>query len=191
VHQPPVCGGRGAEAGLDGDPGKIVAFIRGRAVAGSGKCGKLFRGRARDDPRPAPKLAEPKPGQQDLRRPYGYNYTYLGTGDKKVTMSQIPNPSATVRIAEYWRFDANVGSIFAYPPERTDTKSYCYPPGFHSGNVGGGNTPAARLERLKGMNNMLWLDSHVSSMTGNRIVYPKGINAGESNMWFDPKAPKL
>lgn len=125
-----------------------------------------------------------------LFRPYGYNYYYFGGGAAPLkTYTAVRDVANTIRITEFWNFRDTAGSIFSYPPTSTGVTSYTYPPGFHTGSVAGGHTPEARLARLKGMNNVLWLDGHVSSMTGTRLFFPKG-GTTEDNMWFDPKANK-
>ncbi len=136
----------------------------------------------------------PKIPTAGTRRPYGYNTVYLGAKPPNATsiirfhnMGQASNPAATIRIVEVWAFPEGngthipaplgQGSLFAWPPEVYSnvgdpySQGYCYPPGFHSGK---GST---YQERLKNQNNVLWLDGHVSAMTGSRIIRPRGGNA--------------
>ena len=120
----------------------------------------------------------------DLFRPYGYNFSFLGYGDKPVSLSQIRSPASTVRIAELWNFRDSVGSLFAYAPSREDVR-YVYPPGFHTGTTSGAwNDATAVNKRLAGMNNVLWVDGHVSSMVGKKLYQP--LNDGQyRDHYFD------
>lgn len=116
----------------------------------------------------APKL---KDAQNYLRRPYGYNYLITNP----TTDSKIKFPTQTIRIVEVWNFKDNAptgqGSLFSYPPTSgvgNPAANWAYPPGFHTGRA----TNAAT--RLKGQNTVLWIDGHVTTMTGTRICYPRG-----------------
>jgi prepilin-type N-terminal cleavage/methylation domain-containing protein/prepilin-type processing-associated H-X9-DG protein len=133
----------------------------------------------------APKIAA------NVFRPYGYNYYYFGGKGALKTYSYVNNPAQTLRITEFWNFQANNGSLFCYPPTVKSITSYCYPPGFHTAVLGSltDASAATRLKRLKGMNNVLWFDGHVGGMTGEKLMFPKG-GTTENDMWFDPKALK-
>ena len=133
----------------------------------------------------APKLSG---NQNFLRRPYGYNAQNLLPG--KTDMS-AKYPADTVRIVEVWNFQDNPpkgqGSLFAWNPT-SGISSYTYPPGFHSGGGGTGNTAALRTQRLKGVNNVLWLDGHVKAMSGTKLFFPRGGNTA-SDAWYQLDPP--
>lgn len=133
---------------------------------------------------------------EDLRRSYGYNFQYLGYGPvgttpgKRVSMSQVKYPTATVRISEGWSFDSRnnnrgAGSVYFWPPVAWASignpyaGGYYSPPGWHSG---GGS---ALADRLKGQNSVLWMDGHVSSLSGDRILKPFTTSTAVSDAWFD------
>jgi prepilin-type N-terminal cleavage/methylation domain-containing protein/prepilin-type processing-associated H-X9-DG protein len=134
----------------------------------------------------APKLPAT---MKDLRRPYGYNYYYLGYHNpptaKLVPISRVKFPTQTIRICEVWNFKDNPptgqGSLYIYPPTSgvgNPSANWAYPPGFHSGK--GANAPA----RLKGQNNILWFDGHISALTGDKIVYARG-GTTPDNAYFE------
>lgn len=128
----------------------------------------------------APKLP---PSQNILRRPYGYNAQNLLPGK---TDTNVKYPADTVRIVEVWNFQDNPpkgqGSLYAWNPT-SGISAYTYPPGFHTSAGGTGNQPAQRQERLKGINNVLWMDGHVKAMTGARLLYPNG-GTTPNDAWF-------
>jgi prepilin-type N-terminal cleavage/methylation domain-containing protein/prepilin-type processing-associated H-X9-DG protein len=121
-----------------------------------------------------------------LRRPYGYNAFSLET---TTTMSRVKYPTQTIRICEVWNFKdsppVGQGSLYCYYPTNgvgDPSANWAYPPGFHSGKA------KTWQERLKGQNNILWLDSHVSTMTGTRICYPRGGTTPDDG-WFTLNPP--
>lgn len=133
---------------------------------------------------------------KDFRRSYGYNFTYLGyggTSPKKVSAAQVKYPTQTIRLVEGWSHDTRnggrgAGSVYCFPPVayasigNPYSGGYYYPPGWHSG---GGTTYQARL---KGQNNVLWMDGHVSAMVGERILKPFGGN-NVSDAWYHLNPP--
>lgn len=133
---------------------------------------------------------------EDFRRSYGYNFTYLGYGPgsgnaaKRVSMSQVKSPTATIRMAEGWSADTRnsnkgSGSVYFWPPVAYGgignpySGGYYYPQGWHNGAA------STYQERLKGQNSILWMDGHVSSMSGERILKPYPGNNNVSDAWFD------
>jgi len=109
---------------------------------------------------------------ENLKRPYGYN-TYLGFTFSTVaiaenqifSLAQFDKPAGTVRIVETWRVDASfpapgIGSVFAYPPSHTNWATI-YPRGWHNG-----------------MNNVLWMDGHVTAQKKEKVGEPGGGSTG-------------
>lgn len=132
---------------------------------------------------------------EDFRRSYGYNFTYLGYGPgggspaKVVTPSQVKSPAATIRMCEGWSFDTRngnrgAGSVYFWPPVAYASignpyaGGYYYPPGWHSGSS------SVLADRLKGQNSVLWMDGHVSSMSGDRILKPYTTSTAANDAWF-------
>ena len=143
----------------------------------------------------APKMADPPDNQDDLRRPYGYNAVYLGSGVPK-SSSIVKSPASTIRILEVWQFRSDLptsmpgqGSLFCWPAQSyASIAAYTYPPGWHTDSPGSfrSNTDAERTRRLKGQNMVLWMDGHVSSMSGDKIM--NGGGNTPNDRYFDPKA---
>ena len=80
-------------------------------------------------------------------------------------MAQFDKPAGTVRVVETWRIDSafpapGIGSIFAYPPSHGNWASI-NPRGWHNG-----------------MNNVLWMDGHVTAQKKERIGEPGGGSTG-------------
>jgi prepilin-type N-terminal cleavage/methylation domain-containing protein/prepilin-type processing-associated H-X9-DG protein len=97
-----------------------------------------------------------------VRRPYGYNYTYLGRSTILVSLAAVQAPSSTFRLVELWRIDPSgvgvapgIGSYLAYPPSSA-TAANIYSRDWHSGK-----------------SNILFVDGHVKSMKVDQI-YMKG-----------------
>lgn len=98
----------------------------------------------------------PSTDANNLRRPYGYNYTYLGRGTTVVSLAAVQQPSSTIRNVEIWRIDATfpapgIGSYLAYPPSSATT-STIYSRDWHSG-----------------LSNVLFVDGHVKAMKQTQI----------------------
>jgi prepilin-type N-terminal cleavage/methylation domain-containing protein len=142
----------------------------------------------------APNMPAPPPNQDDLRRPYGYNATYLGTGIG-VSSSSVKDFSRTIRILEVWQFRADTGpnsqgSLFSWPPHATESiAAYTYPPGWHTERAGTvtQNTADLRDRRLRGQSQVLWMDSSVSSMSGHRIMQTGATGIARDAYW-NPRA---
>jgi prepilin-type N-terminal cleavage/methylation domain-containing protein/prepilin-type processing-associated H-X9-DG protein len=97
----------------------------------------------------------------NLRRPYGYNYTYLGRQTTIVGLAAVQQPASTIRIAEIWRIDATfpapgIGSYLAYPPS-SGTSANIYPRDWHNDTT-----------------NVLFVDGHVKAMKRAQIMMPGG-----------------
>ncbi|HEY3266987.1 MAG TPA: prepilin-type N-terminal cleavage/methylation domain-containing protein [Armatimonadota bacterium] len=142
----------------------------------------------------APAMPEPADNQEDVRRPYSYN-ALLGAG-QGISASKVKDYSGTVRIAEMWQIRNDVGrfgqgSLFAWPPYAyKDIAAYCYPPGFHTVKLTPtDNSAALRLQRLQGQNMVLWMDGHVSPITGAKLFQTNKTDATQ-DAYFDPSATK-
>mgnify|MGYP000903142665 CR=1 FL=1 len=132
-----------------------------------------------------PSAPQPQQSSEALanhyRRSYGYNYPFLGgtagttipaAGVPTYSLAQIDKPAGTIRVTEVWRVDASfpapgIGSALVYPagtyPANATT---IYPRGWHNG-----------------MNNVLWMDSHVSAWSREKIMEPGG---GATGYDLDP-----
>jgi prepilin-type N-terminal cleavage/methylation domain-containing protein/prepilin-type processing-associated H-X9-DG protein len=132
-----------------------------------------------------PTAPTPTQDQQNLKRPYGYNYFYLGgtlSGSATAvvptfSMASVEAPANTIRVVETWRIRPNtsglidsppgIGSAFAYPPS-TANASFIFPRGWHNG-----------------MNTVAWCDGHVTSWRVERIMQPGGGTTGfDIDPWF-------
>jgi prepilin-type N-terminal cleavage/methylation domain-containing protein/prepilin-type processing-associated H-X9-DG protein len=112
----------------------------------------------------------PMTANVNLRRPYGYNFVYLGRGTTIVPLAAVQAPASTIRICEIWRIDASfpspgIGSVLAYPPSNA-TASFIFPRDWHSGQTA-----------------VLFVDNHVKAMKREKIMEPGG---GSSGLSADP-----
>lgn len=108
----------------------------------------------------------------NLRRPYGYNFVYLGRALTMVSLASVQAPASTLRITEVWRIDGTypapgVGSLLAYPPSNA-TAATIFPRDWHSG-----------------MSGVLFMDGHVKTLKAQKIMQLGGGSTGLSPdpMW--------
>jgi prepilin-type N-terminal cleavage/methylation domain-containing protein/prepilin-type processing-associated H-X9-DG protein len=133
-----------------------------------------------------PSSPTPTTDVQNLKRPYGYNYFYLGgtlsgtvpaAGIPTFSLASLESPANTIRITETWRLrpgttgmidsPPGIGSAFAYPPS-TANAAFIFPRGWHNG-----------------MNVVAWCDGHVTSWRAERIQTPGGGTSGfDIDPWF-------
>lgn len=97
----------------------------------------------------------------NLRRPYGYNWIYLGRGTVSVGLAAVEQPASTIRLAEIWRIDGTfaapgIGSYLAYPPSNGSSATI-FPRDWHNGT-----------------SSVLFVDGHVKSMKREQIMMPGG-----------------
>jgi prepilin-type N-terminal cleavage/methylation domain-containing protein/prepilin-type processing-associated H-X9-DG protein len=100
-----------------------------------------------------------------VRRPYGYNFVYLGRSATMVSLAAVQAPASTLRVTEAWRIDGTfpapgVGAILAYPPNNASAANI-YPRDWHSGT-----------------SNVLFVDGHVKAMKREQIMNPGGGTTG-------------
>lgn len=108
-----------------------------------------------------PTAPMPSTDPVNLRRPYGYNFVYLGRGTTTVSLAAVQAPSSTIRIVEIWRIDGSfpapgIGSYLAYPPNNA-TSATIFPRDWHSG-----------------MSTVAFVDGHVKSMKFEQIMNKGG-----------------
>lgn len=141
--------------------------IMGDTMDAEGKLGKVFK---------CPSAVEDEVASWSAERSYGMNPFCGGwMSDPKyavvVPLSKVHYPAQTVRIAETWWGSAQKGTFFAPYPTRTDGVA---PPGRHNG-----------------LNNVLWIDGHVSAMTNERyMLRDNGTGPGGPNVWCRLEGPK-
>jgi len=127
--------------------------------------GKIYR---------CPSAAEDEAVSYTAERSYGMNpYCggwFPGQTPTVVPLSKVRYPSATVRLAETWWPANQSGTLFA--PTPNPPLDYIKPPGRHNG-----------------MNNVLWIDGHVSSMTNETYLLSDG-GPSNGNVWCRLEGPK-
>lgn len=139
----------------------------------------------------APNMKAPPDNSEDVRRPYGYNAVYLGSGTPR-SSSIVKSPAATIRILEVWQFRSDVGpygqgSLFCWPPAtQSSVTDYTYPPGWHTNPASQytKNDAISRNARLDGRVMVLWMDGHVAAMSGRKVFYGNG--TVPTDAYFDP-----
>ncbi len=117
-----------------------------------------------------PSAPTPTTDPVNLRRPYGYNFVYLGRGTTTVSLAALQAPASTIRIVEIWRIDGTfpapgIGSYLAYPPSNGSAANI-FPRDWHSD-----------------MSNVLFVDGHVKSMKRNQIMM---LGGGATGLSTDP-----
>jgi prepilin-type N-terminal cleavage/methylation domain-containing protein/prepilin-type processing-associated H-X9-DG protein len=108
-----------------------------------------------------PTAPTPATDPVNLRRPYGYNFVYLGRGTTIVGLASVQAPASTIRLAEIWRIDAafpapGIGSYLSYPPSNV-TAATIFPRDWHNDT-----------------SMVLFVDGHVKNMKRDAIMMTGG-----------------
>ncbi|MCL6520561.1 MAG: DUF1559 domain-containing protein [Armatimonadetes bacterium] len=144
--------------------------IEGGRMTGT-NLGKIYR---------CPSFEADEVASWSAERSYGMNvycggwYKPDGSDARVVPLSKVRYPAQTVRIAETCWPGGQKGTFFAATPN--PPLNYIAPPGRHNG-----------------LNNVLWIDGHVSAMTNERYLF-KDNNVDElgyvGNVWCRMSGPK-
>jgi len=139
--------------------------IEGERMYEPGKLGRIFR---------CPVAAEDEVQQFSAERSYGMNHYcggwLPGQEPAAVPLSKVRYPAQTVRIAETWWPERQSGTFFAATPR--PPLDYITPPGRHNG-----------------LNVVLWIDGHVTSMRNERYLLTDN-GPSNGNVWCRLEGPK-
>jgi prepilin-type processing-associated H-X9-DG protein len=128
---------------------------------GSFSGGYNMRGKVFDCPSAPMPSGATQAAALNLRRPYGYNFVYLGRGTTIVSLAAVQSPASTIRLHEVWRIDASfptpgIGSVLCYPPSNASA-AIIYPRDWHTGT-----------------STVLFVDGHVKAMKKESIMMAGG-----------------